>query len=95
LKVNPKVDTHHPRSPHKPPPGACRVLDPTVAFGSDWTQFRSAAYNRVPPPSGPRSPGTGAKPQRSKRAQRCTPSITTSRSANLISRLSHSNTPAA
>jgi hypothetical protein len=59
LKANPRADTHHPRSPHKPPPGACRVLDPTVTFGSDWTQFRSAVYNRVPPPSAPPAPGRG------------------------------------
>jgi PknH-like extracellular domain len=60
LKVNPKVDTHHPRSPHSAPPGACRVVDPTVAFGSDWTQFRSAVYNGAPESSAPQAPGTGA-----------------------------------
>lgn len=60
LGANPRADTHHPRSPQKPPPGACRVLDPTVTFGSDWTQFRSAVYNRVPPPSAPPAPRPGA-----------------------------------
>lgn len=60
LRVNPKVDPNRPRSPHSTPPGACQVLDPTVAFGTNWTQFRTSVYNRAPAPSTPAPPGTGA-----------------------------------
>jgi hypothetical protein len=60
LRVNPKVESNHPRSPHSTPPGACRVLDPTVAFGSEWTQFRTAVYNGAPAPSAPQAPATAA-----------------------------------
>jgi hypothetical protein len=69
LKPNPDVDPDQPGRPNSEPPGACRVLDPTVAFGSDWTQFRSAVYNgfdvpRLPGPTatGPHAPAP-AKPR--------------------------------
>jgi PknH-like extracellular domain len=60
LRVNPKVESNHPRSPHSTPPGACRVLDPTVAFGSEWAQFRTAVYNGAPAPAAPQAPATAA-----------------------------------
>lgn len=45
LRSNPDGDDDQPGHLSSEPPGACRVFDPQVAFGNNWTQFRSAVYN--------------------------------------------------
>jgi hypothetical protein len=42
--LNVTEDDRQPRSPNSEPPGPCRIFDPQVAFGDNWTQFRSVAY---------------------------------------------------
>lgn len=47
LASNPNGDDDRPHHPSSEPPGPCRVFDPQVVFGSNWTQFRSAVYSGV------------------------------------------------
>lgn len=62
LASNPNGDDDQPRHPSSDPPGACRVFDPQVAFGSNWTQFRSAVYNGVAYEPLPAVPEPGPNP---------------------------------
>lgn len=60
LMADPRGDEDQPKHLSSSPPGRCAVFDPQVAFGSEWSQYRSTVYNGLDQAASAGSPAPAA-----------------------------------